>query len=200
MISVLQGTVEDRTSDSLVIMTDGGIGFLVSVPASLAASAPANGKRMRLMTHMAVREDAVQLYGFEDAQQKDLFLKLVAISGVGPKAAMSILSTLSVQELLAAVATNDAKSITRAPGVGKKIAERIILELRGKMDSFIAGTQAAVQVSASVAGNAQSEAVQALMSLGYTGAEAMTAIAKVDDGKAKTEELILRALRMLDQA
>lgn len=154
---------------------------------------------MRLYTYLHVREDAVLLFGFESQEQKTLFLKLIAISGVGPKVAMAILSTLSIQEFFGSVATNDAKSITRAPGVGKKTAERIILEMRGQLDTFIESSQQVAAAPGAPADAAQADAVQALISLGYTGAEALTAISKVQEPGLKTEDLILRALRQLDQ-
>ena len=198
MISILQGTIDSRGADHVVVMTDGGVGFLVYVPYALAASIGAASGRVRLYTHLAVREDAMQLYGFESAAQREFFLKLISINGVGPKAALALLSAMSVQELLAAVATNDVKAITRAQGVGKKIAERIILELRGQLDTFVGSAQAAAAVR-QIGNTAQTEAVQALTSLGYTGAEAMEAVATVGDENAKTEEIIMRALRMLDQ-
>ena len=200
MISMIQGKIADRSFDTLVIMTDAGIGFELSVPASLAAGAGSTGSSIRLYTYLHVREDAVLLFGFESQEQKALFLKLIAISGVGPKAAMAILSTMTTQEFLGAVATNDVKSITRAPGVGKKIAERIILEMRSQLDTFIEASQQVAAVAvASPADAAQADAVQALISLGYTGAEALTAISKIQEPGLKTEELILRALRQLDQ-
>ena len=199
MISILQGKIADRASDTLVIMTSGGIGFEVAVPSSLAATAGANNSEVRIYTYMHVTQDGVQLFGFASQEQKSLFLKLIKISGVGPKAAMAILSTLSTQEFLGAVATNDYKSITRAPGVGKKIAERIILEMRGQLDTFVEATQQFAAVAAAPADSAQSDAVQALISLGYTGAEAIAAISKVQEPGLKTEDLILHALRQLDQ-
>lgn len=199
MISMIQGKIVDRTTESLVVMTEAGIGFELSVPSSLAVSAGSTGTSVRLYTYLHVREDAVLLFGFESQEQKTLFLKLIAISGVGPKAAMAILSTLTIQEFFGSVATNDAKSITRAPGVGKKTAERIILEMRGQLDTFIESSQQAAVTAGAPADAAQADAVQALISLGYTGAEALTAISKVQEPGLKTEDLILRALRQLDQ-
>jgi len=199
MISMIQGKIVDRTTESLVVMTEAGIGFELSVPSSLAVSAGPAGTSVRLYTYLHVREDAVLLFGFESQEQKSLFLKLIAISGVGPKAAMAILSTLTIQEFFGSVATNDAKSITRAPGVGKKTAERIILEMRGQLDTFIESSQQAAVTAGAPADAAQADAVQALISLGYTGAEALTAISKVQEPGLKTEDLILRALRQLDQ-
>lgn len=196
MISILQGTIEARSADMLVVMTDGGIGFAVTVPTSFAASAGQTGERVRLYTHMHVREDAVQLFGFASTQQREMFLRLISISGVGPKVAMALLSALSTQQLLAAAAANDVKSVTQAQGVGKKIAERILLELRGQMDSFVAGTQEVAAIPA--AQTAQADAVQGLIALGYTAQEAMTAIAQADDGASDTQALIMRALRALD--
>ena len=198
MISILQGTIDSRGADHVVVMTDGGVGFQVFVPSALAASIGANGGRVRFYTHLAVREDAMQLFGFESAAQRAFFLKLISINGVGPKAALALLTSMSVQEILSAVATNDVKCITRAQRIGKKIAERIILELRGQLDTFVESTQAAA-VARQTGNTAQAEAVQALMSLGYTGAEAMEAVAKVGDEAEKTEEIIMCALRMLDQ-
>lgn len=197
MISILQGTIEERSTDTLVIMTDAGVGFAVTVPTSFAASAGQTGAKIRMYTHLLVRDDAVLLFGFESAVQREMFLRLIGISGVGPKAAMALLSTLSPQQLLAAAAANDVKSVTQAPGIGKKIAERILLELRGRMDSFVAGTQQAAAVMSNQQ-TAQSEAVQGLIALGYTATEAMAAIAQVDDANADTQTLIMRALRALD--
>ena len=182
---------------NMAVIDCGGVGYAVNTTAHTLSRLKI-GEKARVYTYVHVKEDAFDIFGFASMNEKHSFEMLLGVSGVGPKMALSILSSTTPEALAMAIVGEDAKALTAAPGVGKKIAERIILELRGKMESFVAGTQAAVQMSAAAAGNAQSEAVQGLMALGYTGAEAMTAIAKVDDGKAKTEELILRALRMLD--
>ncbi len=194
MIAIVSGILEEKSIDTVVVMTS-GIGFSISVPESVALSLPAVGQTVKLYTYLHVREDAMSLFGFSSTEQKEMFLKLLTVSGVGPKVAMAVLSKLSTKDLVLALASGDAKLIATAPGVGKKTAERIILELRnhaGKMVTENFGGQA------QPAGNegAKQEAIQGLIALGYSPAEALEALASIGDLSGKTvEDIIFMALK-----
>lgn len=154
-----------------------------------------NKKNVLLYTYMSVREDAVELYGFHDENELELFQKLITVSGVGPKAALSVLSSMTPERLYEAVEAEDTKLIARAQGLGPKTAARIVLELKGKLSSFGSGekTVAAVQSSAELV----REAEQALVVLGYTKQEAAKAVAKVAKPGDTVEDMIKNALGAL---
>ena len=157
------------------------------------------GGKVRLFTHMVVREDDVTLYGFDNKDDKAMFLKLIAVSGVGPKVALSILSGMTTSQLAVALVSGDTRAITKIPGIGKKTAERLILELKEKVDQG-ALSQAAPQIetAAPVGGTGMAqEAIGALMALGYSSAEASRAVSKAGAADS-VEALIVAALRGLD--
>ncbi|MGI6005314.1 MAG: Holliday junction branch migration protein RuvA [Christensenellales bacterium] len=195
MIASVTGKLLEKGLD-YVVLEAGGVGFYLAVPTSVAAACPKKGETHRLFTHFYVREDAMVLYGFESDEQKRMFQKLIAVSGVGPKVAMAVLSTLTVTDLAVALVTQDVSVLTRVPGVGKKMAERMILELREKVDNdatIFSGTGAA----AAPAEGAVAEAVQGLIALGYQHSEAVRAIDGIKDKSERTEDLILLALRRM---
>ena len=167
MIARLRGTVLDRGVDHLIVDV-GGVGYLVYVTAGTVGEAKVGGE-ITLHTHMVVREDSMTLFGFPDGHQQRLFQTLLAVSGVGPKVGLGLLSIMSADDLAFAIASGNAAALARAPGVGQKLASRIVLELRGKM---AAGTPATVP------GVESEEVVAALMGLGYTQAEAGEAVAR----------------------
>ena len=165
-IARLRGVVAERGPDWLIVDV-GGVGYLVYGPAGTVAGAKA-GAEIALHTHLAVREDDMTLYGFASTEERRLFQTLIAVGGVGPKAALALLSVMNVEELSYAIASENTAALARAPGVGQKLASRIVLELRGKL----------VAEAPAYGGAEQSEVVSALIGLGYTQSEAIEAVAK----------------------
>ena len=195
MFSHIEGRVEEKRAGELVIDV-GGIGFLLNCPASTVAAAPAGGGRMRCYTHFSVREDGMELFGFSTREEREMFRRLNGVSGVGPRTALGILSALTLRELSIALLTGDAAAIARAPGVGKKTAQRLILELKDKVDQADLGEDiGAVAVPESA--DAAMEAVQALLALGYSSQEANRAVASVRDKADTADTMILLALKGL---
>ncbi|MDR0897682.1 MAG: Holliday junction branch migration protein RuvA [Oscillospiraceae bacterium] len=195
MFAHIEGRVEEKRAGELVIDA-GGVGFLLLCSAATVAAAPAGGGRMRCYTHFSVRDDGMDLFGFATREERDMFRRLTGVSGVGPRTALGMLSTLSVRDLSLAILTGDAAAIARAPGVGKKTAQRLILELKDKVEQGDLGLPEGT-VLPTDAGDAAQEAVQALLALGYSGSEANRAVAAVR-GKADTADgLILLALKGL---
>lgn len=195
MYAHFQGVVAEKGTDSLVIDC-GGVGYLLTVSAATLAAAPAIGEKMLCYAALSVREDALELYGFYSREEKQMFLKLRGVSGVGPKSAMQILSTLSVRDLSLAIVTGDAAALARAPGIGKKTAQRLILELRDKVeDGELTGSAATLAQAPAAASDACQDAVEALLTLGYQRQEAVQAVAAVQDQSDRAEELIRLALK-----
>ncbi len=182
MIALIRGEVVARGTDHVVVDVR-GVGYKVFVPRHPDAETVA------LHTHQVVREDAQQLYGFETREELALFELLIGVSGVGPKAAMSILGIATPAQVASAIASGDAVALARAPGVGKKTAERLIVDLRGKV---VRGGDLRMPTGAVV----DDEAAAALQALGYTAAEAATALRSVAPAdSASTEERVTAALR-----
>ena len=182
-IARLLGTVLDRGGDHLVVDV-GGVGFLVYGPTGTIASAKA-GDRVTLHTHLVVREDGMTLYGFRDGAELRLFQTLIGVTGVGPKAAVALLSVMSADDLSFAIASGNAAALARAPGVGQKLASRIVLELRGKL---------APEAPVALPGE-ESDVVAALVGLGYSQAEALEAVAKSEPpADAPVEDRVRLAL------
>lgn len=198
MIASISGILLDQGKESVVIEAQ-GVGFEILVSTRTQAKLPEMGGKVRLFTHMVVREDDVTLYGFDNKDDKAMFLKLIAVSGVGPKVALSILSGMTTSQLAVALVSGDTRAITKIPGIGKKTAERLILELKEKVDQG-ALSQAAPQIetAAPVGGTGMAqEAIGALMALGYSSAEASRAVSKAGAADS-VEALIVAALRGLD--
>jgi len=173
-----------------------GVGYCLTVSAATLSAAPAIGEHMLCYAVLSVREDAMDLYGFYSKEEKQMFLKLRGVTGVGPKSAMQILSTLSIRDLSLAIVTGDATAIARAPGVGKKTAQRLILELKDKVDDQeLVGSAASISVQPATAPDACNDAIEALLTLGYQRQEAMQAVAAVQDQSDRAEELIRLALK-----
>lgn len=194
MYAHIQGLVAEKTSDALVIDA-GGVGYWLSVSAGTLAAAPAVGSPMKCYTVLSVREDAMELFGFATREEKAMFEKLKSVSGVGARMSLNILSALSVRELSIALVTGDSAALTRAPGIGKKTAQRLVLELRDKVDDCDL-TGAPATIGAPVrSGGIQGEAIEALMALGYASSEAAKAVASVADKAATLDETIRLALR-----
>lgn len=197
MIGYLSGTVREATSDTLILAVQ-GVGYEVRVPLGVAQAAQ-SGAAAELWIHTHVREDMLALYGFAARRERELFVALIGLSGVGPKLALAIMSMLTPEQLAGAVAGEDAVALTRVPGVGRKTAERLIIDLRGKLIALgitpVAGTPSAVKDEESA------RAVAALTSLGFDAARAVraVAVAREESSGADTRALITAALRQLQR-
>ena len=191
MIGSLRGTIASKTPPLLTVDV-GGLGYELEAPMSTFFHLPAVGEEVRLLTHLVVREDAHVLYAFATEQERRLFRSLIKVSGVGPKIALALLSGLSVTAFAECVAREDVAALTRVPGVGRKTAERLIVEMRDRLaapDSLPGAPLPAAGASA------ESEAYGALVALGYRPAEASRLLKAVGPGTHSTEELIRRALQ-----
>jgi len=196
MIASLRGKYiySDLTS---VVVECAGVGYKCFVTKNCLTNLPKSGEDIFLYTHLVVREDAMDLYGFYDLEELKAFKLITSVNGVGAKIGIAVLSELSPSKLFLAIATNDPKTLTLASGVGLKLAQRIVLELKDKVGS--SEILPSDEVSAVVGDTAQSsvkEAVEALVSLGYTKGEASLTVAKLDS-KLSTDELIKQALKYL---
>lgn len=195
MIAFVNGTVEAIEENAAVIDT-GSLGFRVFMSphglSKLTVGAPA-----KIYTYLKVAEDVMDLYGFSSTEELSMFRRIISVSGAGPKAGLAILSTLRPSEFALAVVTNDFKAITRAQGVGPKLAQKIILELKDKLDNsdFIKNAAAADEGFVPASAGSNSEAVEALCALGYTQNEAMRAVGAAEG--TNTSELITAALKIL---
>jgi Holliday junction DNA helicase RuvA len=189
MIGRLTGVIAEK-SPPLVLIDVNGVGYELDVPMSSFYNLPGLGERATLLTHFVVREDAQQLFGFLTAAERSAFRQLIRISGVGPRTALSILSGLSVAELTQAIAQQQAGRLVKVPGIGKKTAERLLLELKGKLGPELAAPGAVLM------NDNQSDIVQALQALGYNEREAATALKALppDVGVSEGIKLALKAL------
>ncbi|MBQ7636746.1 MAG: Holliday junction branch migration protein RuvA [Lachnospiraceae bacterium] len=202
MIAYIEGRISKKYEDSLVVVTNGGIGFQVFVPTTVLSRAGGIGDEVFLNTYMQVREDGMFLYGFTEDEELELFKELITVSGVGPKVALALLSALSPNDILIAILSGDAKTLSMAQGVGKKVAEKIILFLKekaGKLsDGFGAGKGYAEYNNQ---GNKDviMEAAQALNALGFSMTDAMKAVNSVNAGENTTvEEIVKLALKKVN--
>ena len=204
MIAYLKGEVVEIEEEKLILEC-GDIGYNISMPASALDGTLRPGQEVKIHTHLHVREDAMQLYGFLTRDDLKMFRMLLGVSGIGPKAALGILSGLSADELRFAVLSDDIKTISRAPGVGKKTAQKMILELKDKLDlleAFDTKTMHVQEASQAETGDlvdAKKEAVQALTALGYSGSEALRAVKQVDvSPDMNVEEILKQALKKMN--
>lgn len=186
-----------KTFASAVAVECSGVAFKINTSLNTLKKIGGEGNKATLYTYLSVREDALDLFGFCDEDELECFKLLISISGVGPKAALSILSLLTPESLALAVASGDSKSVTKAQGVGPKIAERVVRELKGKLSSFEFSDNGELSDIADVSLNSdKSEAVGALQFLGYSQSEASRAVASVK-GDFTVEEVIKKALNIL---
>lgn len=192
MYYYISGTVVSR-QEGFVVIDNGGIGYKIFTSETTRTSLRDSGEAV-LYTYLHVREDIFDLYGFATNDERNMFLQLLSVSGVGPKAALAILSVMPPNSVALAVITNDAKSLTKAAGVGAKMAQRIILELKDKLkNAEILPAEITEEISIT---DSQSEAVSALMVLGYSQNDAKRAVAKTD-ASLPTEEIVRHALTNL---
>jgi holliday junction DNA helicase RuvA len=187
VIASVSGKVLTRRPDHVVVEA-AGVGYRLAISAETLRSVPAVGEGVALHAHLIARDDAMSLYGFAAEEERDLFLLLISVSGVGPKVAIAALSGGPVRELLGAIASGDAKRFQAVPGIGKRTAERIIVELRERVDAAGEGDG-----PAAAPGGPHAEAREGLLGLGYTGSEAERLLATATGGSP--EELIASALR-----
>ena len=197
MYAFIEGQVCEKTNGSLVLLA-AGVGWQISCSNKTLQAAPAQGETMRCYTVLNVREDAMELYGFATKEEKRMFQQLTSVSGVGAKTALGLLGAMPLRDLNLAILLGDVNALARAPGIGKKTAQRIALELKEKV------TQADVSAQADAAGGVReipgpageaAEAIEALTALGYSAAEARDAVSRVKDQSDRAEELIRLALR-----
>jgi len=195
MYAFIRGTVEDISSDGVVVEA-GGVGYLL-ICSSATMQALKIGETTKVYTYQAVREDAITLYGFLQKEERRMFLRLISVGGIGPKVSLQILSAISLRELALALVTGDTSALTRVPGVGKKTAQRLILELKEKVDNdeLIGGTDVA---SAGGSSNA-ADAIMALTALGYPASEAARAVNAVAGTANSVEEIIRLTLKSMDR-
>ena len=197
MIRYLKGRFYPQTDGSVIIETGTGIVFLVMIPANSQLYKHREGDEVRVFTLMTVREDDMSLYGFSSTEELELFRLLLTVNGVGAKAGIAIMGILPLVELKKAIATGNSKALTAASGVGARTAQRIILDLKDKVDFVDAGEDAEAEESpgADTSGDERKTAADALVSLGYTRAEASEAVRKVKDDGLTSEDYIWLALR-----
>jgi Holliday junction DNA helicase RuvA len=191
MIGRLSGLLLDKNPAQLIVDCN-GVGYEVGVPMSTFYNLPATGERVTLLTHMVVREDAQLLYGFGTTQERELFRELIKISGIGARTALAILSGMSVNDLAQAVTLQEVGRLTRIPGIGKKTAERLLLELKGKLGAEL-GTAPGTE------GESSNDVLSALLALGYSEKEALLAIKQVPAGSSVSDG-IRQALKALSKA
>lgn len=201
MISYVKGTLTAIEEDRIVVET-GGIGYGIRVPLSLLEELPALGTEITVHTCFQVREDSMTLYGFLHPQDREMFRQLIGVNGIGPKGALGILSVMRPDDLRMAVVSGDAKAISKAPGIGPKTAQRLILDLKDKVDldkviagfsetGTAAGSGSVREISGLAA--AAKEAAEALTALGYTAAEASRAVKQVEVTEGMNAEDVLKA-------
>lgn len=198
MIGLIRGIILEKQPPLLLVDVN-GVGYEINAPMSTFYQLPDVGNETSLHTHFVVREDAQLLYGFHSREERTLFKTLLKVNGVGPRMALTILSSASVEEFVRCVLGNDSASLVKLPGIGKKTAERLIIEMRDKLSDWYTADAPETQLVQPVAAGGRhqiiQDAISALISLGYKQQEANKLITKIDDGKKPSEELIRMALR-----
>lgn len=198
MISYITGVLTEIEEDMVTIESN-GIGYSLYIPASILPYLPKLGEKIKLYTHLYVREDALALYGFREKQDLKIFRLLLGVSGIGPKGALGVLSSISLDELRFAILAEDSKTIAKAPGIGAKTAKKVILELKDKMELSEAFAVKTVynqtednKIEMINRQDIKNEAVMALTALGYSGADALRAVKKVEIVEDMTVEQVLK--------
>ena len=200
MYAFIEGEVCEKLNGSLVLLAS-GVGWQLNCSNNTLQAAPPVGEKMRCYTYLSVREDAMELFGFATREEKEMFLQLTSVSGIGPKTALGVLGVMPLRDLNLAILLGDVNALSRAPGIGKKTAQRIALELKDKISqadvsAAAAPSQGAVSAAA-LSSDAVTEAIEALIALGYSSTEARNAISQIKDQTDKPEELIRLALRAM---
>ena len=201
MISYIRGELVAVEKEKVIIDV-GGVGYGIFMPESAMGLLPQMGNEVKLYTYLNVREEAMQLFGFLTRDDLEIFKLLIGVSGIGPKGGLSILSKLTADDLRFAIMSGDSKAISAAPGIGKKTAEKVIIELKDKLDieqilnPSDSETKSAIKMDGS-ANAVQSEAVQALVALGYGSTESLKAVNKVNSENMTVEAVLKQALKNL---
>ncbi len=194
MIGRLRGQLLEKDAPHLLVEVQ-GVGYELDAPMSTVIELPATGSEVTLHTHLVVREDAQNLYGFLSLTERNLFRSLIRISGVGPKMALALLSGMSAEDLIRCVENQDAALLTRLPGIGKKTAERLVIELRDRVRELPARTAAPSGGLQPDNGDARTDAISGLVALGYKPAEASQLLRNLPDNGLASDELIRQALQ-----
>ncbi len=198
MISFIKGELVSVKEDKIIVEA-GGIGYNIFVPTSLLPNLPQTGSEVKIYTYLNVREDAMNLFGFLNEDDLDMYKMLLGVNGVGPKAALGVLSNISTNDLRIAIVSDDAKTIAKAPGLGNKTAQKIILELKSKIDleATLGNIESDASIPASINDDDRNEAVQALTALGYSASESMKAVRKVPMDVKGADAILKQALKNL---
>lgn len=195
MISFLRGNIVDSGENYLVVDVQ-GVGFEMTATMNAVFKFTALDGEVNIPTYLAVREDSMTLYGFADRTEKEMFLKLVSVSGVGPKVAVTVLSSISSTDLCVAIATSDVTALSKVKGLGKKTAEKIIVELREKVGKIDHGQIKGIQNNAlNIDGQAVEDACVALQSLGLSSSDALKLVQKVAEPEMNAEDIIKKCLK-----
>ena len=198
MISFIKGELVSVKEDKIIVEA-GGIGYNIFVPTSLLPNLPQTGSEVKIYTYLNVREDAMNLFGFLNEDDLDMYKMLLGVNGVGPKAALGVLSNISANDLRIAIVSDDAKTIAKAPGLGNKTAQKIILELKSKIDleATLGNIESDASIPANINDDDRNEAVQALTALGYSASESMKAVRKVPMDVKGADAILKQALKNL---
>ena len=199
MYAFIEGEVCEKLNGSLILLAS-GVGWQLNCSNNTLQAAPPVGEKMRCFTFLSVREDAMELFGFATREEKEMFLQLTSVTGIGPKTALGVLGAMPLRDLNLAILLGDVTALSRAPGIGKKTAQRIALELKDKISQADVSQPAAGSASAPAASSgsdAMVEAIEALTALGYSSLEARNALSQVRDQSDRPEELIRLALRSM---
>ncbi len=199
MISYIKGKLVEVTENAIVL-DHGGMGFSIMMPASILAKLPQIGSELKVHTYLYVKEDILDLYGFLTKDDLKIFKLLITVNGIGPKGALAILSAMTPDDLRFAVLAGDAKTISKAPGIGNKTAQKLIIELKDKLkiEDVLDGSDGGYETSSDMGDTAAAEAVMALTALGYSAADATRAVKLVDNaGNMDSEALLKAALKKL---
>lgn len=188
MISLIHGKVTANSGGKLTVLTAGGIGYEITISAGSAKNWPV-GAEVKILTYLAVRENSLDLYGFAGAQEKELFEKFLLVSGIGPKTALHLLSLGSAQEISAAIGREDLAYLTNVSGIGRKTAERILIELKNKVG--------AGQIESEEFGGTSVDVIEGLVALGYSSVEAREAVKNLDVKGKTSEQLLKEALQRI---
>lgn len=200
MYDYIRGVLAEKSQSEATVEAE-GVGYRLIIPLSTCEKLPQPGAEIKLYSHHYVREDNQKLYGFFSKLEREIFRQLIAISNIGPKTAISILSGLSPQELVSCINRGDASRLRKVPGVGDKTAQRLMVELKGKLGAAVEGLDQAASLSRSArGGNEQSQAFEAMISLGYSEKQVQAAFGRVESviqKDAPVEEWIKKALQVI---
>lgn len=198
MYAFLEGIVAEKSGNELVLNVQ-GVGYQVLCTQAAMMASPPIGEFIRIYTWLSVREDALELFGFASREERGMFLSLTSVTGIGPRSALSVLSSMPLKDLTLAILTEDLQMLTRAPGIGKKTAQRIALELKDRLskDDFVGGLSVVSGFTGPSASGVAGEAILALQSLGYSQSEAAMAVSRASQGASdlQADELVRLALR-----